>query len=563
MGGNLKASREGRAHRRPDLECLEDRQLLSLTDPLPAASSSVVRSDGTVNYDQVIQAGAARATYGVDGSGGNVAVIDTGVDYRNPAFGTGSIGSSGNKVIAGVDFTGSPNGVIPTWQHGTGVAGLIASNDSQNPGVAPGAGIVALRVFGDNNQGSFDKISQALEWVEQNHIRYNITAVNLSVSDGGNYLANIFANDLSVGQTITQDVQSLAAANIPVVVASGNNFDGKSQGQGFSSIIPDTISVTATDETKMTGKRGDPLAADAQRLGAIKGGVSGTDIAAPGVDLIAPSGASGTAVEEGTSFATPQVTGTVLLLQQMYRQAFGTLPTVKQLDGWLTAGADSIHDSITGIDLGRLNVAGSLGVLANQIQAVKAAAIPAIPVVVIPTIAVPTVATPTVEVATAVVSTPVASPTLVSPPTVVTPPLTTPTTAPTTITTPTTTAPTAPEPTTEVFVNGASVGNIATSKLSEKYARLFALSKGNQKELRAWAPPGSVIDLGGVQPSGTVAHPKGTVFSVRARQANHPNKIVNHSVTHPLKVSHHATSPNKPTVASDLVTAQVLRGFPS
>ncbi len=42
--------------------------------------------------------------------GRNVAVIDTGVDYKNPAFGAGAVGSSTNKVVAGVDFTGSPNG---------------------------------------------------------------------------------------------------------------------------------------------------------------------------------------------------------------------------------------------------------------------------------------------------------------------------------------------------------------------------------------------------------------------------------------------------------------------
>ena len=108
---------------------------------------------------------------------------------------------------------------------------------------------MALRVFGDDNQGSFDKIAQALDWVVQNHDKYQITAVNLSVSDGGNYQSNLFGNDLSVGQSITTAVKTLDAENIPVVVASGNNFDGKSQGQGFASIIPETISVTATDET--------------------------------------------------------------------------------------------------------------------------------------------------------------------------------------------------------------------------------------------------------------------------------------------------------------------------
>ena len=90
-------------------------------------------------------------------------------------------------MVAGVDFTGSPNGVLPTWQHGTGVSGIIAGNDSNYQGVAPGADIVALRVFNDSNSGSFTEIADALDWVIQHHGDYNITAVNLSIADGGNY----------------------------------------------------------------------------------------------------------------------------------------------------------------------------------------------------------------------------------------------------------------------------------------------------------------------------------------------------------------------------------------
>ena len=498
MGWTRKPSRGDRsAQRRLDLERLETRQLLSLTEPVAAASSSssaFVRTDGTVAYDQVIQASSARATYGVDGTGSNVAVIDTGVDAVNPAFGTGTVGQPGNKIVAGVDFTGSPNGVAPTWQHGTGVTGLIASQNTRNPGVAPGAGIVALRVFGDDNQGSFDRIAEALDWVVRNHDQYKITAVNLSVSDGGNYQANQFANDGSTGEAITDAVKMLANANIPVVVAAGNNFDGKTQGSGFASIIPETISVTSTDETKGATSGGDSLASDAQRLGVAQGGASATDIAAPGVDLIAPSGKTGTATDFGTSFAAPQVTGAVVLLQEMYRQAYGTLPTVDQLDGWLTAGADPIHDPATGIDIGRLNVANSLGILHAQIesaqratQVVAAAQMLAAPVVSEPAVVAPVVATP-----------PAIDPTF----NVVA------TTAPTT----------AVLPMTEVFLNGTSLGSFATSELSSRFAGLFALTKGVAKNLRAWAPVGSTLDLGAVQPAGAVVH---SASGKRGKPARH------------------------------------------
>ena len=495
MGWTRVPSREGRAaNRRPDLECLEVRQLLSLSEPLAAASSNssaFVRTDGTVSYDQVIQASSARASFGVDGTGSNVAVIDTGVDAANPAFGTGTVGQVGHKIVAGIDFTGSPNGIAPTWQHGTGVTGLIASQDASNPGVAPGAGIVALRVFGDDNQGSFDRIAQALDWVVQNHDQYNITAVNLSVSDGGNYQSNQFGNDGSAGEAITSAVKTLAGENIPVVVATGNNFDGKTQGSGFASIIPETISVTSTDETKGSTKGVDRLADDAQRLGPAKGGVSATDIAAPGVDLIAPSGKTGTATDFGTSFAAPQVTGAVVLLQEMYRQAHGTLPTVNQIDAWLTAGAEPVHDPATGIDIGRLNVANSLGILHDQIAAAKqasqvvaAAQMLAPPVSLVPAVVAPVVAPTYKDVAT---------------------------TAPTT----------AVLPMTEVFLNGTSLGSFATSDLSSRFAGLFSLTKGVAKNLRVWAPVGSTIDLGAVQPSGEVVHSHAGVTGKRGKAARH------------------------------------------
>ena len=451
MDRTLPSSRRGRTEHRPDVERLEARQLLSVASS-PTAANAVVRADGTVNFDEVIQASAARATYGVDGSGENVAVIDTGVDYKNPAFGSGVVGSSTNKVVAGVDFTGSPNGILPTWQHGTGVAGLIAASDPTDPGVAPGAGIVALRVFGDDNTGSFATIARALAWVVQNHAQDHITAVNLSVSDGGNYQTNLFAADGASGQAITASVAALDALNIPVVVAAGNAFDGKTQGEGFPAVDPETISVAATDETKMTTKGGDPLAATSQRLGAAQGRASATDIAAPGVNLLGPAGDKGTAIEDGTSFATPQVAGTVLLLQQMYQKAYGTLPTVAQLDDWLQAGADPIVDAATGITIGRLNVAGALKQLAAQIQATAAARV------------------------------------------------TSSTTAPAS---PTTTVPAM----TEVFVNGASLGSVPTAQLATTYARLFAMTGGAATNLRAWTAAAATVDLGTSKPSGVATHP--------------------------------------------------------
>jgi type VI secretion system secreted protein VgrG len=387
----MPRSRRTRLHHRPHLEHLDDRCLLStgLTHPAyhlavpghhrpsglvhqdrPAGSGHRIamhrhgavgsgdreRPSGTltpgatgstVSYDPAIGASQVRSAYQVNGTGMTVAVIDTGVDYDNPALG-GSFGP-GARVIAGFDFAdNAADPMATTSQHGTAVAGLIASADPSDEGVAPGVNIVALRVTDNTNTASLTSIAAALQWVIDHHSQYNITAVNMSLSDGRNYAQDWFAQGGGVPQQVTDLIGRLTAMNIPVVAATGNSFN-QQQGEGFTAIDADTISVTATD---LSGH----LLSNAQRLGSAIGGASATTIAAPGAGFTAPSGASGTTTVDGTSFATPLVTGSVVLLQQIYQARFGTLPTVAQLKSWLVQGSDPVSDPVTGITIGQLDL---------------------------------------------------------------------------------------------------------------------------------------------------------------------------------------------------------------
>ena len=314
--------------------------------PLERPAGTLLTGTPTA-FDPIVGAAAARQEYGVDGTGMTVAVIDTGVDYNNPALG-GGFGPNA-KVIAGYDFaTNTPDPMATSSQHGTAVAGLIGSDDPNNLGVAPGVNIVALRVTGSDNTASLSSIASALQWVVNNHSQYNITVVNMSLSDGGNYAQNWFAQDGGVGEQITNLIGQLQAMNIPVVSATGNSFTGQ-QGEGFTAIVAGVISVTATDTS-------DHLLPDAQRLGAVTGMGTMTDLAAPGEGMVAPTGDSGYSSVEGTSFATPLVTGAVVLLQQIYQARFGTLPTVNQVTQWLEQGSDPIYDPVTGLTIGRLDI---------------------------------------------------------------------------------------------------------------------------------------------------------------------------------------------------------------
>lgn len=219
-----------------------------------------------------------------------------------------------------------------------------------------------------------------------NHAKYNITAVNMSLSDGGNYAQNWFATDGGAGQEVTSLIGQLTAMNIPVIAATGNSFNG-AQGEGFAAIVAGTISVTATD---LSGN----LLSNAQRLGSAIGGASATTIAAPGEGLTAPSGDSGTATVEGTSFAAALVSGAVTLLQDIYVSRFGSLPTVAQIKSWLQQGSNPISDPVTGITLGELNIPKAASLIPGANAAPPVTVSPPVTVAPVVTVAPPSAIAP-------------------------------------------------------------------------------------------------------------------------------------------------------------------------
>jgi subtilisin family serine protease len=130
---------------------------------------------------------------GATGSGTSVAVLDTGVNYTLPAFGSCTGGSTpgnctdeppppapaGCNVVCVHDFTITDDGYLDADGHGTNVSGIVA-------GVAPDTGILGLDVF-SGTLGYPSTILDALDWVIANQTTYNIVAVNMSFSSGRFY----------------------------------------------------------------------------------------------------------------------------------------------------------------------------------------------------------------------------------------------------------------------------------------------------------------------------------------------------------------------------------------
>jgi subtilisin family serine protease len=197
---------------------------------------------------------------GATGAGVRVGIIDTGIDYIHKGLG-GSGSYSGQhfddstvpwtaKVVGGHDFVGDDydgnNNARPDGDpmdacigHGTHVAGTVAglgldvdgnpysgaytpdlgfSGFRIGPGVAPGARLYALRIFGC--EGGTNMLIPALEWAmdpnDDDDISDHLDVVNLSL--GSEYG--------TLDDPDSEAVDRAVAAGVVVVAAAGNEGDG-------------------------------------------------------------------------------------------------------------------------------------------------------------------------------------------------------------------------------------------------------------------------------------------------------------------------------------------------
>jgi len=119
---------------RTDPGCLPTSANVSRSDPDPRRRDrrrGAWRSSGGDGLQEISHPAAA----GYDGTGGTVALLDTGVDYTRPEFGSCAKPGKGCQVIAAVDIA-PPDGQADDSGHGTWTAAILAS-------VAPAAKIIS------------------------------------------------------------------------------------------------------------------------------------------------------------------------------------------------------------------------------------------------------------------------------------------------------------------------------------------------------------------------------------------------------------------------------------
>jgi subtilisin family serine protease len=296
----------------------------------------------------------------IDGTGSDVVVIDSGLDYTHPLL--------DDNYELGYDFVnedGNPNDLN---NHGTHVAGIIGA-ESENIGVAPDAGLIGLKVANANgqlnNQVVNDALREVLLEVTDPDTETNIVAVNLSL--GAGFYTNPNQADSAIDLEGRRLIESLEAEGVVVVAAAGNYYENKpldsdgitvpNQEQNLSApAIYSTLAVGAVWQnnqdpdnfsvSEVPGK--DRITTFSQRLN------SDNFLFAPGtaIESTIPETFDGELLDEkyGTSQASPHVAGAVALLQEIAAE-YDVRLTPEQVKDYLIDNADIVSDGDNEIDL--------------------------------------------------------------------------------------------------------------------------------------------------------------------------------------------------------------------
>ncbi|WXG40111.1 MAG: S8 family serine peptidase [Candidatus Freyarchaeum deiterrae] len=272
--------------------------------PEQITTNEIQAEDQSAN--NAIGASTLQTTYGLNGTGVVVAVLDTGI---NP-----HIDLPGSQIIYNQSFVLGESSTDDLNGHGTAVAGIIGAsgiNDSADKGVAPAVTFLNLKVLDKNGNGedlwAINAIDEALT-NSTSHPKANIISMSLGNSNG-----------------TSDDTLSIAANrawnNGTIVVAAAGNEGG----DGFSlyyGIIPiyRTINSPGLGAYIITVGSVDTSHSSVSYFssrGPTDDNRSKPDIVAPGEDLTVLSNDNHSILHNyfsGTSAATPVVSGAIALL---------------------------------------------------------------------------------------------------------------------------------------------------------------------------------------------------------------------------------------------------------
>lgn len=263
---------------------------------------------------------AAAAWPVTQGNGVRVAVIDTGIDVRNPDL--------DGRVLGGFNaLTGS--GREEDYQddhgHGTHVAGTIAATRGNAwgvVGVAPQAVLYSVKVLDKDGMGSLSGVVDGIVWCANNKIQ----------------VANLSLGGPVDSETLHEAAQFAEIMGVVLIAAAGNN----GAAAGFPASYKEVLSVSAATAE-------DKLAAFSSR--------GKVEFIAPGEYVVSLAPGRETANMSGTSMAAPHVSGLAALAVSLGARGLGGPDGVRAALGRAAVpvpGLDAAAAGLGMIDAGRL-----------------------------------------------------------------------------------------------------------------------------------------------------------------------------------------------------------------
>ena len=292
--------------------------LLEETTSLPGVV--MLELDGVMtvqNGDAVTLHGVdtAWANTGYDGSGTTVAIIDTGIDGAHASLDDQDDDPETNdpKVIAFYDPVNNPsltNGteVFPydDQGHGSHCAGTTAGTGAptyENPGMAPQAKLVGVKVLDSGGSGSFAVVMAGMQWTIDNRYQYNIRVASMSLGAFG-----IIEWQSSEEDSVNRMANEMVYNDITLFIAAGNSAGRGTIGTPGSA--EDAITVGALDKDSSIAAYSSQGPTEENRVK--------PNIAYVGSDVmsVAHNTGDGYTAFSGTSMATPGAAGVAALMLQ-------------------------------------------------------------------------------------------------------------------------------------------------------------------------------------------------------------------------------------------------------
>lgn len=137
---------------------------------------------------------------GLTGKGVRIALLDTGVFLHRDLK---------CKVVVFKDYINNRMLCYDDNGHGTHIAGILN-------GIAPGAELLVFKILDKNGSGTTKQALKALEWIQENHLKWNIKLLNFSMG----YLPN---TNTMMQNRLIQKLEDLWEEGVTVVTAAGNN----------------------------------------------------------------------------------------------------------------------------------------------------------------------------------------------------------------------------------------------------------------------------------------------------------------------------------------------------